>query len=84
MVIDDYAAVLKGNTVDGVFEKLTDNNGLWPMLLEKAFAKFYGNYKTLNGGFVGKAIELMTGAPGFSFNVNIFTADSLWDFLVQG
>ena len=47
MVIDDYAAVLNGSFLNGAFSKLSDNNGLWPMLLEKAFAKFYGNYNAI-------------------------------------
>ena len=84
MVIDDYAAVLNGSFLNGAFSKLSDNNGLWPMLLEKAFAKFYGNYNAIQGGSVGKAVELMTGAPGASMNVHIFTADSLWNVLTQG
>jgi len=27
------------------------NNGIWLMVLEKALAKMYGNYSSLNGGF---------------------------------
>ena len=81
VVIDDYAAVTKGNAVNGAFSKLTDNNGLWPMLLEKAFAKFYGNYDAINGGNFNKAIELMTGYPGESISLSDFTVDSLWEYL---
>lgn len=66
MVIDDYIAIKPGTFVNTVFAKLTDNNGLWPVLLEKAFAKFHGNYATIEGGATNKAIEVLTGAPGWS------------------
>jgi len=29
---------------------------MWPMILEKAYAKFYGSYQNIEGGFVHKAL----------------------------
>lgn len=34
---------------------------LWPMLIEKAYAKHKGKYKDIEGGFGDRAFELMTG-----------------------
>jgi hypothetical protein len=30
-----------------VYENISDNNGLWPIILEKAFAKFHGTYHAI-------------------------------------
>lgn len=65
VVIDDYVATIPGTFAAPAFEKITDNNGYWPVLLEKAFAKFYGNYNTIQSGATNKAIEILTGAPGY-------------------
>lgn len=40
-------------------------NLLWVMLLEKAFAKFYGSYQHLESGLVYRAMMDLTGAPGW-------------------
>eukprot|EP00450_Noctiluca_scintillans_P030617 CAMPEP_0194542008 /NCGR_PEP_ID=MMETSP0253-20130528/83263_1 /TAXON_ID=2966 /ORGANISM="Noctiluca scintillans" /LENGTH=450 /DNA_ID=CAMNT_0039388577 /DNA_START=28 /DNA_END=1381 /DNA_ORIENTATION=- len=44
-----------------------NQNELWVMLLEKAFAKFCGNYAALEGGTTIWAIRAMTGDPARSF-----------------
>ena len=50
------------------FVRLTsDEKGIreiWPLLLEKAYAKLYGSYSAIDGGLVEKALETLTnGAP---------------------
>jgi Calpain family cysteine protease len=36
----------------------------WPMLIEKAYAKMYGSYPTIEGGLVDEALaDLTNGAP---------------------
>lgn len=34
---------------------------MWGILLEKAFAKLYGNYGRMDGGFVAEAFAILTG-----------------------
>jgi hypothetical protein len=37
---------------------------LWPNILEKAYAKKYGTYKQINGGYIQSALsELSGGIP---------------------
>ena len=44
-----------------------DKNGeisLWPMLIEKAYAKMFGSFKNIEGGFVSEALaDLTNGIP---------------------
>jgi calpain-15 len=41
-----------------------DAQELWPMLIEKAYAKKYGSYSNIAGGFVDLALaELTNGIP---------------------
>ena len=38
---------------------------MWVPLIEKAFAKFYGSYERLEGGYVHTALSALTGGlPG--------------------
>jgi hypothetical protein len=50
-----YAQV--GASANGVKE-------VWPMLIEKAYAKFIGSFPDMEGGFVSEALENLTnGVP---------------------
>jgi hypothetical protein len=44
--------------------KSRNNNELWPSLVEKAFAKYYGGYQNLDGGFVHLGLVDLTGGVG--------------------
>lgn len=47
--------------------KVSSNEGkheIWPMLIEKAYAKLYGSYPNIEGGLVDAAFaDLTNGAP---------------------
>jgi hypothetical protein len=60
-----------------------DTGKLWPLLLEKAFARVYGNgaYENLNGGFPAYALHGLTMCPTFSYDLKEYTADELWDIM---
>ncbi|CAD7939598.1 unnamed protein product [Amoebophrya sp. A120] len=46
------------------------NYELWPLLLEKAFAKFCGSYANLEGGSALWALQAMTGDKPYMFELN--------------
>lgn len=41
---------------------------LWPQILEKAAAQYYGDYTDLEGDWPSKALELFTGAPTTTYD----------------
>lgn len=54
------------------------DNGLWMPIFEKAAAKLFGNYEMLSGGFMGPAVQMMTGAPYYSMTHTDYNPDELW------
>ena len=46
------------------------SNALWAPILEKAFAKVKGNYYQLIGGTEGNVMNMLTGAPTFTYNLD--------------
>jgi calpain-15 len=53
---------------------------MWVVLLEKAYAKIYGNYQKIEAGITGEAIRNLTGAPA-EYLLAPFTSDEAWNFL---
>ena len=52
-----HAYVQVGGNSDG-------NKEIWPLLIEKAYAKMYGSYPSIDGGLVDEALaDLTNGAP---------------------
>ena len=64
VVLDDRLPVSGSNAFDLVFAQSSDHKELWPSLLEKALAKFYGSYEGLSGGWVCDALVDLTGGAG--------------------
>jgi hypothetical protein len=56
----------------------TKNGAWWPAILEKGFAKFYGNHVKLNGGDYVEALRTLTGAPIIKFNTTNQTEAELF------
>ena len=51
-----------------IFTSCQDNE-IWMMLLEKAYAKVHGSYYLLKGGFVNEALIDLTGCPSQCYNL---------------
>eukprot|EP00512_Aurantiochytrium_limacinum_P001876 CAMPEP_0171484960 /NCGR_PEP_ID=MMETSP0958-20121227/289_1 /TAXON_ID=87120 /ORGANISM="Aurantiochytrium limacinum, Strain ATCCMYA-1381" /LENGTH=2315 /DNA_ID=CAMNT_0012017715 /DNA_START=1111 /DNA_END=8054 /DNA_ORIENTATION=- len=62
-------------------------NVLWPMLIEKAYAKRFGSYEALNGGHVHSALVDLTGGLSQVFSlhddVEVVMSGALWDKLLE-
>ncbi|KAL8561164.1 hypothetical protein ACOMHN_054535 [Nucella lapillus] len=58
--IDDFLPIVHGTTPWGA-RSATDPDEFWVSLLEKAFARYHGNYKAVYGGQPGDAYLALTG-----------------------
>jgi hypothetical protein len=62
------------------FAQCSDPNETWLPLLEKAFAKAHGDYLAVEGGFVGEAIEDLTGGVTSELHAtDILDRDAFWE-----
>lgn len=61
------------------------NGALWVPILEKAYAKLYGSYKRIEGGFPDEVIHDLTGAPVHYVPLNDenFDKDETWEYLAD-
>ena len=46
-----------------VFAKVGSDQALWPLVLEKCFAKLHGNYEAIIGGDAADSIKTLIGSP---------------------
>ncbi|KAF2666817.1 cysteine proteinase [Microthyrium microscopicum] len=66
------------------FASCEDQNETWLPLLEKAFAKIHGDYDSLEGGWMGEAVEDMSGGVTTAIRCdNILDPDELWQDMVN-
>jgi len=77
--IDDRLPLSAGS--EPLFAQLGDDKSLWGPLLEKAFAKFYGNYEVLEAGWAGIAMSVLTGGP--FVRIEVKTTEDLYN-LIKG
>ena len=62
MIIDDYFPIKADNTF--IFCKVNKNtNNIWPMILEKAWAKINGCYENTINGNIDNAFNFLTPCP---------------------
>ena len=84
IIIDDYFPCLPNG--GPMFSRCNSNN-IWVLLLEKAFAKLHGGYKTLTGGMPNEALMDLTGCPTLNLYFKdpkvkeMITSGKLWDVL---
>ena len=77
IVLDEYfPAYFNGRKWDLAFSK-TDQNELWVILLEKAYAKCFGSYFEIIGGDPVHALRDLTGAP-YDRIENFDDLDAAW------
>lgn len=59
IIVDDRIPVVDGSPI---FSR-ANNNELWVILIEKAYAKLFGSYEIIESGLTGTAMNTLTGAP---------------------
>jgi len=79
VTVDDYLPFWQGTQASLVYASKSKDDGLWMPILEKAAAKLFGNYEVLVGGWMGPAIQMLTGAPYFNIDHSDKSADEVWD-----
>lgn len=78
IIFDDTLPLINGNTI---FAHISEDNAIWPLLIEKAYAKFNGNYEALVGGNPKDSINFLTGAPFKRYKHSEKNADEIWDII---
>ena len=56
---------------------------MWPVILEKAFSKYHGNFGHTVGGNSEIATQTLTGSPYITYRHPKVNATALWDILVE-
>ena len=85
VTVDDYLLFWSHapNTGGLVYAKPSPDGALWMPILEKAAAKMYGNFEMLSGGWMGPAIQTLTGAPYYETKHNQVSIDELFDYVYE-
>ena len=80
VVVDDHLPLIqsKDGTYNTLYAAVSDDGGLWGALIEKAFAKRYGNYEHIIAGIPSEAIRSLTGAPFQMYEHKDKDVEVLW------
>ena len=62
--VDDWIPTKYG---EPLFANQGADGSVWPSIVEKAFAKRYGNYQHMEGGWMATGVSVLTGSPFYSF-----------------
>ena len=82
VIIDDYYPFEEDNSFP--FCSCEDKEEIWAPLLEKAYAKKWGSFSLIEGGFVHLALaDLMNGIPEKVEIDESTNQQKLWDQLVS-
>jgi calpain-15 len=81
VIIDDripYDKRLKSTP----FSKISKSQNIWPLLIEKAWAKHLGSYQNTISGNPKELFKILTGAPSYSLKTDDYPTegerDALW------
>lgn len=77
-IIDDWIPMNGDNTL---FAGLGKDGSSWGAVVEKMFAKFYGNYEHIVGGWMYDAVSALNGSPYSSMFTDGNTTAALWTYI---
>lgn len=80
VMVDDFVPVITQEDDDKTtfYSLLGEDTPIWGAIMEKAFAKRYGNYEHITSGTPSEAIRALTGAPFISYEHKDMSAETLW------
>ena len=78
--VDDWLP-LRSNGSDAIFAKIPEDGSLWGPIIEKAFAKFHGNYARLEQGWVADGVNTLNGSPSFDIDNGGASLEKIWQAL---
>lgn len=83
VMVDEYLPLIsqEDGSSTTIFSKVNDGGALWAPLLEKAFAKRYGNYEHIEKGLPSEAVRALTGAPYKEYLHKNLNIDELWQLV---
>jgi hypothetical protein len=76
VVIDEFLPVYTP-WGDNMFAWVNYQKEMWPILVEKAFSKLMGNYRTIEGGWPTDAGMAFMGTPSYWKSSSSYTGDAL-------
>ena len=77
---EEYRKAYQSGSRALYFAQCSNENETWLPLLEKAFAKAHGDYRAIEGGFTGEAIEDLTGGVTTElFTTDILDKEDFWN-----
>jgi hypothetical protein len=66
-----------------VYASSANRREIWPMVVEKAWAKLHGTFEAIGGGGrIAAALQALTGGESWSVPVAVGRADRLWSGLI--
>jgi len=80
VTVDDRFPCSKESPHRPLFGK-PNGKELWSILIEKAWAKLFKGYTKIVAGAASEALENLTGAPSFFFDVDKQSDDEIWENL---
>jgi len=85
IIIDDWLPLeqLWDGSYTTLFAHVGDGSSIWGALIEKAFAKYHGNYEHIVGGAPAVAARTLHGGPSDNLWHADYTMEQVWAKLVE-
>ena len=84
VIVDDYLPLYdNGSGYRTLFASVSEDKGLWGPIIEKAFAKYHGNYEHIVGGDPNYSVRTLAGSPFYDVWHSEMTTDELWTLLKE-
>lgn len=87
MIVDDYLPMKEANwgsrPYNTVFASIGDDGSLYGTIIEKMFAKYYGNYQNIVGGWMGYAVAAMNGSPFTEYWLDQADKNDIWNKILD-